>query len=402
MDVPLAEQALARYKCDSNTAVRFKLVQCEKDVFDKDKEFHPAFSHQFFGDNETIFGYSNLEVQLFYHSGSLLTYMGLKHDGEVNSKVVQGVEPDPVLSVIAEKYPAGCLTNLDEFIAKLPGEAKFRPMGDLLHSYKKNDIEYEIYKADVTTPRLQDYHERLQTFLLWFIDGSSYIDSDDERWRFFLLFEKRKEAGETHYSLAGYTTVYQYYAYPDKIRARISQMLILPPFQKQGHGVQMLQTVDRFYIKDPQVLDITVEEPSYDFIRLRDYVDALDCSKLSTFAPENLRSGFSDKMVQQAREELKINKIQCRKVYEILRLRVTDLSNAEEYKSYRLEVKKRLNVPFQKEKADLEKLKLILKPEEMSATVNMQTPQERMQHLEQLYQELESHYKKTIERIAAT
>ena len=57
---------------------------------------------------------------------------------------------------------------------------------------------------------------------------------------------------------------------------------------------------------------------------------------------------------------------------------------------------------FQKEKADLEKLKLILKPEEMSATVNLQTPHERMQHLGQVYQELESHYKKTNERIAAT
>lgn len=396
------EQALARYKCDSNRAVHFKLVKSEKDVFDKDKGFYPAFSHQFFGDNETIFGYHNLEVQLYYHSGTLLTYMGLKHDGEVNSKIVEGVEPDPVLSTIAERYPAGCLTNLDEFIARLPDEGKFRPMGDLLHSYKKNDVEYEIYKADVTTPRLKDYHDRLQPFVLWFIDGSSYIDSDDERWRYFLLFEKRKEAGETYYSVAGYVTVYQYYAYPDKIRPRISQMLILPPFQRQGHGVEMLQTVDRFYIKDPQVLDITVEEPSYDFIRLRDYVDALDCSKLSAFAPDNLCNGFSDKMVQQAREELKINKIQCRRVYEILRLRVTDLSNPEEYKSYRLEVKKRLNIPFQKEKADLEKLKLILKPEEMSATVNLQTPHERMQHLEQVYQELETHYKKTIERIAAT
>lgn len=52
-----------------------------------------------------------------------------------------------------------------------------------------------------------------------------------------------------------------------------------------------------------------VEEPSYDFIRLRDYVDALDCSKLSAFAPDNLCNGFSDKMVQQAREERKINKV---------------------------------------------------------------------------------------------
>ena len=38
----------------------------------------------------------------------------------------------------------------------------------------------------------------------------------------------------------------------------------------------------------------------------------------------------------------------------------------------------------------------------MSATVNLQTPHERMQHLEQVYHELESHYKKTNERIAAS
>ena len=41
----------------------------------------------------------------------------------------------------------GCLTNLDEFIAKLPEEAKFTPMGELLHSYKYSDVEYEIYKV---------------------------------------------------------------------------------------------------------------------------------------------------------------------------------------------------------------------------------------------------------------
>ena len=52
-----------------------------------------------------------------------------------------------------------------------------------------------------------------------------------------------------------------------------------------------------------------MEEPSADFLKLRDYVDALDCRNLSAFSPENLRSGFSDKMVQQARDELKINKV---------------------------------------------------------------------------------------------
>ena len=61
-------------------------------------------------------------------------------------------------------------------------------------------------------------------------------------------------------------------------------------------------------------ISFVVEDPSYDFIRLRDYIDALDCSKLSEFTPENLRNGFSDKMVQQGRKELKINKVFRRKV----------------------------------------------------------------------------------------
>ena len=37
---------------------------------------------------------------------------------------------------------------------------------------------------------------------------------------------------------------------------------------------------------------------------------------------------------------------QSRRVYEILRLRATDRSNPEEYKSYRLTVKNRLNGPY--------------------------------------------------------
>lgn len=52
-----------------------------------------------------------------------------------------------------------------------------------------------------------------------------------------------------------------------------------------------------------------MEDPSYDFMRLRDYVDALRCKDLSEFSPENIRNGFSDKMVEQARKELKINKV---------------------------------------------------------------------------------------------
>lgn len=42
-------------------------------------------------------------------------------------------------------------------------------------------------QADVTCPGFQEYHERLQTFLMWFIETASFIDTDDDRWDFFLV-----------------------------------------------------------------------------------------------------------------------------------------------------------------------------------------------------------------------
>ncbi|XP_048577478.1 histone acetyltransferase type B catalytic subunit isoform X2 [Nematostella vectensis] len=376
-------------------------VTSEKDVFDKGRQFHPAFSHQFFGDSETIFGYCGLEVQLYYHAGTLLTYLGLTYESNINGKVADGIEADPVVQIIGEQFPGGFLTNKDEFIAKLPEQSSFVPMGELIHSYQRMGKDYKIYSCDTMTPRFKDYHTRLQTFILWFIDAASYIDIDDERWHFYLLFEKSKEAGDAQYSIVGYMSVYHYYAYPDKMRPRVSQMLILPPFQKCGHGAELLRTADEQYITNPQVLDITVEDPSEDFVRLRDYVDCLACSKLDCFSPDKLRAGFTDSMAEEARKARKISKLQCRRVYEILRLKVTDRSNTAEYRDYRLDIKKRLNMPYQKQKSDLDKLQKVLSTEEMSAAMSLQSRHERLQQLDQTYLEVEEGYMKTLERLAA-
>ena len=41
------------------------------------------------------------------------------------------------------------------------------------------------------------------------------------------------------------------------MRPRISQMLILPPFQRQGLGAKLLNIVERHYWKNSKVVDIT-------------------------------------------------------------------------------------------------------------------------------------------------
>lgn len=59
---------------------------------------------------------------------------------------------------------------------------------------------------------------------------------------FCCSYEKYKNKnGNWCYASVGYTTIYKYFAYPNKTRARVSQMLILPPFQRLGIGTKMLE-----------------------------------------------------------------------------------------------------------------------------------------------------------------
>ena len=53
----------------------------------------------------------------------------------------------------------------------------------------------------------------------------------------------------------------------------------------------MFQAIYSHFIILPEVVDITVEDPSQDFQRIRDYVDAKNCSDLPAFQPVKLLQG---------------------------------------------------------------------------------------------------------------
>ncbi len=109
-------------------------------------------------------------------------------------------------------------------------------------------------------PGFIPYHKRLQPWIMFYIDAASYIDSDDPNWLYFLAFERRARSDDgASYCVAGFITVYQYYGYPQNTRPRISQMLVLPPFQRMGLGARLLDTVQRHFWKNEKVIDITGE-----------------------------------------------------------------------------------------------------------------------------------------------
>ncbi|KAM4697531.1 histone acetyltransferase type B catalytic subunit isoform 2-T2 [Rhinophrynus dorsalis] len=399
------EKKLAEYKCDTNEAIKLKLVRFPEDIEDESMTFNPEYSHQTFGDEEVAFGYKGLHILLYYTAGNLSTMFRVKYTSKVSDKF-DAVQEDDVESKMRELIPPGFCTGTDDFLSFLEKEVNFKPFGTIIHTYTIHneeageDLTYQIFKADMTCPGFQEYHERLQTFLMWFIETASYIDVDDERWDYFLVFEKYNKDGETLFATVGYMTVYNYYVYPDKTRPRVSQMLILPPFQGEGHGAQLLETVHRYYISSPQILDVTAEDPSENFVRLRDFVLVKLCQNLPCFTAEKLLGGFSQEMVTEAQQKLKINKQHARRVYEILRLRATDMGDSEQSKAYRLDIKKRLVGPYKKNQREMAKMRRCLRPEELTNQMNQIDLNTQHEQLEESYQQLVSEYRRTVERLA--
>lgn len=341
------------YVSDSNEAIHLKLVKSESDITDEDTTFYPTHTYQLFGEDEKIMGYKNPKIELYYVASTLYTYLRMSYDSKMGSPV----DPIHILTKTkkewgnVESYPIAheYTPHLEEFTRHINDD--FTPPGEQLTGYTKGDSTFEIYRGNISNPKVCKYHRRLQTFCLFFIDGSSYIDEEDPKWEIFMLFEKYKtETNHTRYAIIGYVTVYPFYAYPDSTRLRVSQFVILPPYQKHGHGSKLLSAVYT-YSQSGNIKEVCVEDPSDAFQSMRDLVDYKNFC--AAFSFDKLPKQWSEEFAQTVQKKLRINKEQIRKCYETAMLEKLKFSNAskERFTEYRLEVKRRLFKTFDMEKS---------------------------------------------------
>lgn len=73
---------------------------------------------------------------------------------------------------------------------------------------------------------------------------------------YFCRFEKFEIDGSHRHAFVGFVSTYEFYCYPDNIRPRVSQMLIIPPFQSSGLGAKLLNEVFSFYRTESKVTDV--------------------------------------------------------------------------------------------------------------------------------------------------
>uniref|UniRef100_A0A069DTJ6 Histone acetyltransferase type B catalytic subunit n=1 Tax=Panstrongylus megistus TaxID=65343 RepID=A0A069DTJ6_9HEMI len=335
---------------DGNDAMKIKLVRNPEDLMSETCSFKPDMCHQVFGESEQIFGYKSLKIKLYYAAGNLTTYIGIEYDEKINTP---GIEPDNIMEMLRNAIQSRFETNIMNFERLLQLDDSFRPHGSLINSFKKQDgldlKTYEVYVNDTTDPNFLEYHKKVQTFVILYIDAANYVNPDEGNWKFFLLYEKYLSNNMVvKYAVVGYASVYEYYAYPSNIRPRVSQVVILPPFRCIGLCSKLLNSVYNYYITNRKVVDITVESPSQDFQRVRDFVDCKNCINLDAFSPSKLKQGFTEEIILQARDNFKINKKQARRIYEILRLKSTNIHNEDEYNAYLAEIKDRICRPNKK------------------------------------------------------
>jgi len=300
----------------ANDVINFRFVGTESDLHSTKSTFKPTYTHQIFN-NEQIYGYKGLSVDLYFTAGSLYPYFAYRYKDvkpplstEEDSKDVASTiarltyrPPDDIIGALASKLPASCFSkSLEEFKQRI--YEPFNPPGEMIHSYtvptlihqhKGHRLEssFHIFRGRLTDPAMREFHERLQFFLLFYIDRSSYIDSNDPVWEVLLVAERlfNKTTQETTWRTVGYTTLYTFLHYPKGSRLRLSQILILPPYQRQGHGQQLLNAV--FAEADRRdVVEINIEDPAVGFQALRDLTDVTRCRDRGFFQKASRTQSF--------------------------------------------------------------------------------------------------------------
>lgn len=183
------------------------------------------------------------------------------------------------------------------------------------------DGRYEVWKGSLADPAVKQLNSRIQILVPLFIEGGSYIGqgadpasaerglSDADRWTVFFLYKAQQspEVPErTSYVFVGYSTVYRFFYFQRptppsspkdgwelpqgridlselSCRTRLSQFVILPPFQGKGNGARLYNAIFDFYHAHPQTHEFTVENPNEAFDDLRDVCDLTFLRSLPEF-----------------------------------------------------------------------------------------------------------------------
>jgi histone acetyltransferase 1 len=288
--------------------------------------FQPEFTYPIFGDEEAIFGYQDLEINLSFAAHNLQPHLAVSYSKKFPAK--GEVKPTDIHEALRDFLPATAFSNeVVKNALKDSEAANFLPPGEKVHTYTRPGQRFEIWCANLSDPAAKELLENMQVLVPMFIEGGTMLqleqDWTTQRWKLFLLYSlhPKPNAGQSYsqYSLVGYGTSYRIFTFPERAdtaqvtafasldhslddvlraqtsnestpsdasngvlspldlpsRERLSQFLILEQFQKEGHGQELYNTMFKVLTESNNIREFTVEDPNEAFDDLRDLCDLL-------------------------------------------------------------------------------------------------------------------------------
>jgi histone acetyltransferase 1 len=312
------EDEVAEWSSNSNECLNISVVRGDGS---EHASFQPTFTYPIFGDEEVIFGYQDLAINLTFAAHNLRPHLEVKF-GKKFPKLGD-VQPTDVKGALQEFLPAGAFDKAPEKDSSVAG---WKPPGDKIREYARNGEIYEIWCASLTDDAAKEVLQNMQILVPLFIEGGTTLQLDQDwttrRWKLFLTYQVRDQPAEgtSPYAFVGFGTSYRVFTFPDRknpdqrelkllssdeaaqakvnasspddflaslqtdtvetpldlpSRERLSQFLILPTFQGGGHGQQLYNTMYTTLTAMPNVREFTVEDPNEAFDDLRDLCDLI-------------------------------------------------------------------------------------------------------------------------------
>ncbi|KAL8897108.1 MAG: hypothetical protein Q9207_007382, partial [Kuettlingeria erythrocarpa] len=177
----MAEQD--EWSSNANEALNISFVQAGQTSPVTLSTFHPRFTYPIFGEEECIFGYQGLKVNIRFAAHNLLPNVSWVYDKEF--KAVNDTKALDIEETLQEWLPEGCFEEYASFKARIQDDAgakDWRPPGELINSYTSRGRKFEVWASDLTDPAVQQLIDRIQILVSLFIEGGTPIPLDDQDW----------------------------------------------------------------------------------------------------------------------------------------------------------------------------------------------------------------------------
>ncbi|KAK4753994.1 hypothetical protein SAY87_002098 [Trapa incisa] len=335
---------------DPNDCIKIYLVSGKEEVGATDNLSLNAIDlSNFFEEDGKIYGYQGLKISVWVNIISFHSFSDISY----NSKSDAGKGITDLTSALKNMFGETLVDNKDDFLESFSRDALYiretLKNGETLQKtiskkhdnyseshFEASDSYVQVIRMGMKNEATGQLYSRLVPLVLLLVDGSNPIDVTDPSWEMYLLIKKAvDQSGNDQDLVVGFSAVYRFYRYPNGLRLRLGQILVLPPYQQKGYGRHLLEVLNDVAIRE-EVYDITIEEPVEKLQHLR---TCMDVSRLLSFDPiQNAVNATSSQLkhgkilkkayiprllpppnvVEDVRSTFKINKKQLLQCWEIL------------------------------------------------------------------------------------